>query len=281
MMKKLLASLVAGILPLPLMAQAPTTVPPGTPVTITVTQATPAVPDVSITLGARHGHVTPVKCGCNHTGGGNIDIQQPTADTVVVTMSGVCVAAGHPFKDSSAAMNFDLEQCLEISIDNPKVKKAKLTIEGRVIGLLRSECKGKGSAEQCKACATIGGEAGGLVALCVPPHGVAGGENLSLNCHEGPTTVPVIAGKYTLHECFGISASHGRGCGKASSAEFAPDPALDPLWISYWEPFHGAAKKDFGYQVTIKVAAADDTNGAAAPEAKPEEKVPAPKTEGK
>ena len=42
---------------------------------------------------------------------------------------------------------------------------------------------------------------------------------------------------------------------KAASAEFAPDPALDPLWISYWEPFHGAQKKDFGFQVTVKVAA--------------------------
>jgi hypothetical protein len=41
---------------------------------------------------------------------------------------------------------------------------------------------------------------------------------------------------------------------KAASAEFAPDPALDPLWISSFEPFHGASKKDFGFQVTIKVA---------------------------
>ena len=40
---------------------------------------------------------------------------------------------------------------------------------------------------------------------------------------------------------------------KAASAEFAPDPALDPLWISYWEPFHGAIKKDFGFQVTVRV----------------------------
>jgi hypothetical protein len=44
------------------------------------------------------------------------------------------------------------------------------------------------------------------------------------------------------------------GLGKSASAEFAPDPALDPLWISYWEPFHGAGKKDFGFQVILKVA---------------------------
>ena len=45
-----------------------------------------------------------------------------------------------------------------------------------------------------------------------------------------------------------------RDQGKAASAEFAPDPALDPLWISYWEPFHGANKKDFGFKVTLKAS---------------------------
>ena len=68
-------------------------------------------------------------------------------------------------------------------------------------------------------------------------------------------TVPVAAGKYTLHQVFHVGVSNPRGlCGKAASAEFAPDPALEPLWISYWEPFHGANKKDFGFQVTIKVS---------------------------
>jgi hypothetical protein len=48
---------------------------------------------------------------------------------------------------------------------------------------------------------------------------------------------------------------------KGPSAEFAPDPAIDPLWLSYKEPFHGAAKKDFGFQVILKVA--EDTDNAA------------------
>jgi hypothetical protein len=50
---------------------------------------------------------------------------------------------------------------------------------------------------------------------------------------------------------------------KAASAEFAPDPALDPLWISYWEPFHGATKKDFGFQITLKVAPDNGANADA------------------
>jgi hypothetical protein len=79
---------------------------------------------------------------------------------------------------------------------------------------------------------------------------------LSINDREGPESVSVIAGPYTLHQQWLVGASHPRSlkpC-KAASAEFAPEQALDPLWIGYWEPFHGAAKKDFGFQITLKVS---------------------------
>jgi hypothetical protein len=219
------------------------------------TAAAPS-PSVTISLGARHAHVTPVRQGFTHTGGGNIDVAQPAADTVVVTMTGVAVAGAHPCKDSVATLNFDLEQGLEISFEKPEVKRAKLTVEGRVIGLLRSHGKGGGAAEQQAGYASIVAGSGTLVSWNLPHHSVTAGENLSLNCREEPVSATVAAGKLTLHESFAVTASHPRSlkpC-KAASAEFAPDPALDPLWISYWEPFHGAAKKDFGFQVTIKVA---------------------------
>src|SRR5690349_16124693 len=135
------ALLTAALLPPPLPAgQEVTKVPPGTPVTITVQPAAPAAPAVSITLKDRHGHVTPDRAGCTHTGGGNIDVQQPSPDTVVITMTGVAVATGGPH-GSSAALNFDLEQCFEIVFEKPEVKAAKLTMDARVVGLLRSHCK--------------------------------------------------------------------------------------------------------------------------------------------
>jgi hypothetical protein len=219
-------------------------------------------PPASITLGLRHGHVTPSRSGFTHTGGGNIDVAQPTPDVLVITMTGVAVAGGHPCKGSVASMTFELSQCFDVNFDSPKLKKAKLVIEGRVIGLLRSHCKGGGSAEEGPGCATVSSGSTEIVTLCVPQHSVAGGENLSINDHDGPVVVPILPGNYTLHQTFTITAAHPRSvlpC-KAASAEFAPDPALDPLWISYWEPFHGAAKKDFGFQITIKVAE-DTSNG--------------------
>jgi hypothetical protein len=102
-------------------------VPHGTPVTITVAPAAPSAPPVSLILGPRHGHVTPARHGCTHTGGGNIDVAQPTPDTVVITMTGVSVAYGSVC-DASAAQSFDFEQAFEVSFDNPKLKKAKLLL---------------------------------------------------------------------------------------------------------------------------------------------------------
>jgi hypothetical protein len=283
-MKKFLASLLGLLLPWSLSnGQQSTTVPPGTPVTITVSPAAPTPPPISITLKERHGHVTPVRQGFTHTGAGYIDVAQPTPDVMVVTMTGVVVAGGHPWQDSVATMNFDLLQCVEVSFDDPKLKRAKISIEGRVVGLLRSQASHKDCKRSCGAadmsCAqtSVAAERAEILTLVQTPHRVACAENLSLNDHEGPVEAPIVPGKYTIHGCFTISATHPRSllpC-KAASAEFAPDPALDPLWISYWEPFHGVGKKDFGYQVTIRIAA-DTSSGEEKKNEKRAEPVPAP-----
>ena len=112
---------------------------------VTVTAAAPPPPPVSITLSERHGHVIPIKGKCTHTGGGLIDVASPAPDTVIVTMSGVVVA--------NAAMQFDLDQGFEVSFDDPKIKRAKLAVEGRVIGLLHGEKKG--CAEYAQASASV------------------------------------------------------------------------------------------------------------------------------
>jgi hypothetical protein len=265
------------LLPLALVAQEKTAVPPGTPVTITVQPAATTAPPISIVLGSRHGHVTPERYGCTHTGGGNIDVAQPTPDILVVTMTGAAVAYG-ALRDATAGQAFDLEQCFELSFDNPKIKKGKLTMEGRVIGLLRSHCNGD-AAEYDRACAGVTAGPVTVLNLCVPPHSVGGKQNLSVNDHDGPVSVPVTAGKYVYHQTFHVGAMAHKTVlpVKGPSSEFAPDPALDPLWLSYKEPFHGAIKKDFGFQVTLKVA--EDTEPEKEPEKPAREKLPEPTPE--
>jgi hypothetical protein len=104
------------------------------------------------------------------------------------------------------------------------------------------------------ATASIAVDPATIIALAFEPHSVAGCENLAINDHKGPVSVVVPAGEYHLVQTFRIEAAHGHSvCGKAAAAEFAPDPALDPTWISITEPFHGATKKDFGFRVTLRV----------------------------
>ena len=165
-------------------------------INITVVPGAAPAPPVSITLLERHGHVTPLKGKCTHTGGGLIDVATPASDTVLVTMTGAVVA--------NSEMRFDVDQCFEVSIDDPKVKRAKVLVEGRVIGLLRGEKKG--CAEYTDACASIVAGPVELVTVCVPEHKVCGCDNLSVNDHDGPKGVPVTPGKYTLHQTFRIAA---------------------------------------------------------------------------
>src|SRR5579859_1290488 len=190
-------------------AQEKATVQSGGSVNVTITSGAPAPPPVSITLLARHGHVTPEKGKCTHTGGGLIDVASPSPDTVIITMTGAAVA--------NSSMQFDLEQCFEVNFDDPKVKKAKLTVEGRVVGLLRGEKKG--CAEYSDACAHIAAGPADLVAVCVPPHQACGHQNLAVNDHDGPCSLPVVPGKYTLRQTFTIAARSDSVLCKRSSAE--------------------------------------------------------------
>src|SRR3954463_7647166 len=99
-------------------------------------------PPVTIDLNSRQAQAVPTRSGFNHTGGGNIDVQHPVPDTLVVTMTGVAVAGGCPGKDSVAALAFNLRQEFDVTISKSDVKRAKLTLDARVIGLLRSHEKG-------------------------------------------------------------------------------------------------------------------------------------------
>jgi hypothetical protein len=236
---------------------------PAEPKTVTIKATVEEPPAVTIKLGCRTAKAVPCRQCCDHTGGGGIDVQQPSDDKLVITMTGAAVAYGFPGKCTSAGWNFDLSQSFQIHTDDEKIKNVKLTIEARLIGVLRSNCKG-GCASVSHATASVSCEgAGALVSLAMPGHSACGGDNVSINDHEGPVCQLVVPGCYTLHQALCLAAEAPRAllC-KGPSAEFA-DGAIDPLWISAKEPFRGVAKKDFGFQVTIKVEPAEEPgNGA-------------------
>jgi hypothetical protein len=237
-----------GVAPCPA-ETAPATPAPGPP------------PPASINLGLRHSQAVPARCGHSHTGAGNIDVAQPSPDTVVVTMTGVAAAGANPCKESLATVSCELCQDFEVRFDSPKLQKAKLVVEARVIGLLRSACKGGATAQEGPGCATVDAGEVSLVTVRAPQHAVAGGEKLSINDHDGPYEVPIVPGKYVLHQTFTVSASHPRTwCPGRAVAEFGSDPELEKGWLGPRDPFSGASKKDFGFQVSVKVVE-DPANG--------------------
>jgi hypothetical protein len=216
-------------------------------------------PAVVIRLGPRHAQAEPTRTGFTHTGAGNIIVTQPTADTLVITMTGAAVAGPHPCQDSSASIPFVLDQVVEFAIVDPKVKQCKLVMEARVLGLLRSHsaykcARATGSAEMSEAQAVISAENGEIAAVRFEPHAVAG-EDLAINDRTEPRELAILPGKYTLRQTFAIHAAHPQRLLAASSAsaEFAPETALDPLWLGLRDPFHGAVKKNYGFQVTVKL----------------------------
>jgi hypothetical protein len=210
-------------------------------------------PKVSFVLKDRHGHATPSRTRTAHTGGGNVDVAQPSDDKLVITMTGVVTAGPHPCEPTAASMAFDLDQAIEIAFADPKLKKAKLTVEIQAVGLLRGDKQG-GTAAVTDGGIAIASEKVSILSLALEGHSVCGEDNLAINDRKGPVSVVVPAGDFRLLQSFHINANHTRGiCGKASAAEFAPDPALDPTWISVTDPFRGANKKEFGFRAILRV----------------------------
>jgi hypothetical protein len=213
----------------------------------------PPPPKVGFVLKDRHGHAMPARTHFARAGGGNTDVAQPREDALIITMSGVVTAPPQPAKANAAVMDFDLNQDFTIGFADPKLKKAKLTIEAHVVGLLRGDRHG-GSAAVSNATVVITCAGVCILSQSIERHAVGGDAHLAINDHKGPVSIAVPPGDYQLRQTLRIDASHVRSiCGKAAAAEFAPDPALDPTWISVTDPFHGANKKDFGFRVIVRV----------------------------
>jgi hypothetical protein len=201
----------------------------------------------------RDGRVTPIRNCSALTGGGAVTVRQPAPDTLVITLTGAAAAKANPFALSVASLEAAVEQQFEV-VFPAGFKPARLVLEGRVLGLLRSEGPKSGSAELVRATADVHHGPQPLVGLHFPPKSVNCREALAVNLAEGPACVPVAPGCFDLHLSLHITAAQGRSlCPHISSAEFAPPPALPPTWIHSPDPFGGVDRSGLGFQVTVRV----------------------------
>jgi hypothetical protein len=219
----------------------------------------PAGPAYQIVLRSRHAEVIPTRTKDAQTGGGWVVVEQPEPHTVIVTMGGSAVA-GSDFHGSSAGIEFNLEQDLEIIPTRPGVRPPRVGMVGRVVGTLQVTdpgkcCKPCGTAEQGPASACLSVGEAGLLTVNVKPSAVACGQELSINHREGPVECPAVVGCYRLAGSFRLGVTQGKGVWnrQAAVADFDPAPQLDAFWADALRPFRAVPRRDFGFKVVVRV----------------------------
>jgi hypothetical protein len=222
-------------------------------------QAPAVVPPYQIVLRAGHAESTPTRTRDAQTGGGWILVEQPELNTVVVTMGGAAVV-GSACHGSAAAIDFLLEQDLDVVVTRKSARPPRIGMVGRVVGTLQVTdpgkcCKPCGTAEQgpATACLTTGDTS--LLSLSVKSPVVSCGQESSVNFRDGPVETAAVAGCYRLASAFHIGVTQGKGVfhRQAAVADFDPAPQLDPFWADALKPFRAVPRRDFGFKLILRV----------------------------
>jgi hypothetical protein len=187
-------------------------------------------------------------------------VEQPDLNTIVVTMGGSAVA-GSDCRGSSAAIDFNLEQDLEIIALRAGARPPRVGIVGRVVGTLQvteaGKCTGKpcGTAEQGPGIAALVSGQTNLLSVSVKPSAVACGQELAINHREGPVESPAVVGSYRLVGSFRVGVTQGLGVFNrhAALADFDPAPQLDAFWSDVLKPFRAVPRREFGFKVVLRV----------------------------
>jgi hypothetical protein len=222
----------------------------------------PPGPAYRIVLRSRHAEVTPERAKQAQTGGGSIVVEQPEPNTIIVTMGGSAVV-GSDCHDSSAGMEFKLDQELEIVPTRTGIRRPRLGLVGRVVGTLQVTdpgkchiaCKPCGTADVGPATASLAVADTGLLTVCVQPSAVACGQELAINHRDGPVEAPAVAGCYHLNGSFRIGATQGKGLfnRQYAVADFDPAPQLDAFWADALKPFRAVPRREFGFKMVLRV----------------------------
>src|SRR5262249_33908530 len=162
---------------------------------------------------------------------------------------GGSAVVGSDFCGSSAAIDFHLEQDLDIIPLRRGLRPPRIGMVGRVVGTLQvtdpCKCCGKcccgpcGTADQGPATACLAGGETNLLSINVKSSAVSCGQESSINFRDGPVETPAAAGAYHLAGSFRLSVTQGKGVfhRQFAVADFDPAPQLDAFWADALKPF--------------------------------------------
>jgi hypothetical protein len=224
-----------------------------------LTAQQPTGPAYQLVLRSRTATTTPTRTHDAQTGGGTIIVEQPEPNTIVVTMTGTA-AVGSAFHGSAAGITFDLQQDLDIIPTRNGLRPPRVGMVGRVVGTLMVTDPGKagkaiGTAEQGPAVACLSLGSTNVLSLNVKSVALGSGQESFINHREGPIESPATTGSYRLSGTFSIGVTQGKGVWhrQYAVADFDPAPQLDGLWSDALKPFRAVPRRDFGFQVILRV----------------------------
>lgn len=208
---------------------------------------------VRLAAGQRSATANTRRSALGYTSAPVIDVSQPHANSLIVSMTGMSAASGLVYEESVAEVSFDLVQNFAIATDKPR--PVRLTMEAQLIGLFRGSRDGPGVATSLPADADI--TAGGV---CVAHVGFAGhthtGKNIQFISERSPAVEAILGpGEYTLNQRFTFRCMHPRKCLRKNvvMAMFG-DAGKLPEWVVLLDPSRDLPKnKDFGFKVAIRV----------------------------
>lgn len=216
-------------------------------------------PAYHIVLRSRHAVASPEECKKAQTGGGSIIVEQPEANTIVVTMQG-SAAAGSGLLGSGAGICFEMVQDLDIVPTRNGLRPPRVGMIGRVVGTLQVTKPGHfshayGNAGQGPATACLLMNETPVLSVDVEPTGVWCGQKLSINHQTGPVESPTVAGNFRLATSFRLGAQQGKGIlnHHYAIADFDPAPQFDAHWADGLKPFRAVPRQEFGFQLVLRV----------------------------
>jgi hypothetical protein len=233
-------------------------------------------PEIGLRLvaGQRNATADANKGALGYTSSPLIEVTQPRADTLLITMTGMAVAGGLPCEESRAEVMFELMQSFAVIRDRPSQFPVKLVLEAQLMGLFRANRDGAGVATvtvPAEACITTGGTTVSRVGF--QPRTFSGKDIIMISDRSPPVEALVLPGELTLHQKFAFACAHPKKCFHKNvvMAVFGEAGRM-PEWVHLLDPYRDLPRnRDLGFRVAIRVepAPAAAAPAAAAPAALP------------
>ncbi len=217
-------------------------------------------PVYSITLGGRSACVVPGHRGQSRAEGGQIDLTSPNSNALTAVLSGSVAANAYLGCPGSASERFQLVQEFEITCSDKNVKTAMLSLDSVLAGFVRSKHRAGAGTRLATAKVFPEGSSQPVMIITHPTLAAQGTDGIHCNQHLPTLEVSGLPlGRYALTaefvleaEAFGIADAH-------ANADFSPSGSLPADWVRTRDPFQGVDKKDFGFSLTLTVAADEAT----------------------